>query len=112
MKNHLHIKRSWVNHPGEDGRHLVVARWEWDPSREAEGREERETVGWETLLPVPVGEAGWEPDNVNYDYNDNGWEPLVRAGRHQKTLSTAILLVRAVPLGLACVVLDLHKAMQ
>ena len=39
---------------------------------EAEGREERETVGWETLLPVPVGEAGWEPDNVNHDYNDYG----------------------------------------
>ena len=62
-RNHLHIKRSWVDHPGEDGRHLVVAWWEWDPSREAEGREERETVWWETLLPVPVGEAGWEPDD-------------------------------------------------
>ena len=35
---------------------------------EAEGGEEREPVGWETLLPVPVGEAGWEPDNDN----DNG----------------------------------------
>ena len=72
MKNHLHIKRSWVNHPGEDGRHLVVAWWEWEALWEAEGREERETVGWETLLPVPVGEAGWEPDNVNHDYNDYG----------------------------------------
>ena len=38
------------------------------------------------------------------------WEPLVWAGRHQKTLSTAILLVSAVSLGLACVTLDLHSA--
>ena len=72
MKNHLHIKRSWVDHAGEERRHLVVARWEWDPSREAEGREERETVGWETLLPVPVGEARREPDNDDYNYNNNG----------------------------------------
>ena len=72
MKNHLHIQRPWVDHPGEDGRHFVVAWWEWEALWEAEGREERETVGWETLLPVPVGEAGWEPDNVNHNYNDNG----------------------------------------
>ena len=64
LKNHLHIKRPWVDHAGEERRHLVVARWEW----EAEGREEWETVGWDVgRLPVPVGEAGWEPDNDNYN---------------------------------------------
>ena len=70
LKNHLHIKRPWVDHTGEERRHLVVARWEW----EAEGREEWETVWWDVgRLPMPVGEAGWEPGNDNYnDYNDNG----------------------------------------